>query len=346
MRFSSYSDDYNVFINEKLMEYLPASRIRSGNDIVFRCPICGDSLKNSLKKRGYYTPSKMIYHCFNCDVSLSGIKLLEILSGSNFSDLKTEYLRLKIKTESKNSKQNHKPFTQSNLSENPNGFSFSNIRNIIKPEWKHPLSDLAKEYLNSRKIFDSPFCKEKFFSYYDTKNNNEYILIPWVINGVEGYYQLNDFQKKDKFGRKYIFPKSDKLIYGLDNIDLSFPYIICFEGVYDSVFVKNGVCIGGKTLTKLQKEIIKKRYPKHQIVLGYDNDLPGFQSSLRAIKESDGNTKFFKWYSVDTKEKDINDLVLNSNNPKLFSEKSVVENLIISSIQMKMFCLEKKIKIK
>lgn len=49
---------------------------------------------------------------------------------------------------------------------------------------------------------------------------------------------------------KYIFPKDKKkLVAGLDNIDVSFPYIILLEGFYDSVFVKNGVCVGTKAVT-------------------------------------------------------------------------------------------------
>ena len=49
---------------------------------------------------------------------------------------------------------------------------------------------------------------------------------------------------------KYIFPKDmKKLMYGIDNIDISFPYIFLFEGVFDSVFVKNGIATGTKAVT-------------------------------------------------------------------------------------------------
>ena len=72
---------------------------------------------------------------------------------------------------------------------------------------------------------------------------------------------------------KYIFPKgTKKTIAGLDNIDVSFPYIIVFEGYYDSVFVKNGVCVGTKAITDYQLSLIKQRYPHHQIVISFDND--------------------------------------------------------------------------
>ena len=171
---------------------------------------------------------------------------------------------------------------------------------------------------------------------------NEYILIPWKINGIDAYYQINDFEHHDSLGRKYIFPsKKEKLIYGLDNIDLSFPYIICFEGVYDSLFIPNGIAIGGKSLTSLQHEIIMKRYPNHQIVLSFDNDKAGLDAMMKEIKKHPTEFKYFKWFDENTKEKDINDYVLKRNNTNQFKNKEFVKDLIVSPITMKMFLLQK-----
>lgn len=332
---SSFNDDYRLFINEKLMQYFPSNKIIRGDDVNFRCMLCGDSKKSSIKKRAHYSLSKGIFHCFNCDASMTGLKLLEYLSGSDFEQIKSEYIRMKVNIEG--GKQfNAVPL---NMSENKK-FNFNDLVQVVKQKWKTPLSDIAKEYLEKRMVLFSPFLKENFYSYF-AKNGLEYILIPWKINGVECYYQLNDFQKKDKYQRKYIFPKLEKPVYGLDNIDISFPYIICFEGVYDSLFVKNGICIGGKSLTDFQKEIIKKRYPKHQIVLSYDNDIPGFEAYMKIIKKNPNDFKFFKWFKTNTLEKDINDYVLKVKDPAVFSNNKKIEENIISSIQMKMFLMEK-----
>ena len=228
-----------------------------------------------------------------------------------------------------------------------NSLSSSNVgqikfKQIVKKEWKKPLSDKAKEYLNNRKVLSAPFLKNKFFSTYD-KDNNEYILIPWVLNGIEAYYQVNDFQKVDKFGRKYIFPKyKDKIVYGLDNIDLSWPYIICFEGVYDSLFVKNGIALGGKNLTAPQLNIIKTRYPKHQIVLSFDNDVPAFKATASVIRNNINDYKFFRWYDH-TKEKDINDYILAKNDVNCFTNPKELEKMIINSVEMKMHLIERGI---
>lgn len=336
----SYTNsDFISFINEKVWEYLPPSKIKIGNEIHVRCPICGDSKKNSRKKRGYFYLENGSYHCFNCGVSLSGMKLLEAIAGSNYEDILSEYRRMKMKTGGSLSSQMNVGIEQQNQL---SATSYLNsLHSIIKPQWKNPLSNAAIEYLENRKVLNAPFLKGKMYSVLD-KENNEYILIPWKMNGVDAYYQINDFEHHDSMGRKYIFPaKKEKLIYGLDNIDLSFPYIICFEGVYDSLFIPNAIAIGGKSLTKFQHEIVSKRYPNHQIVLSFDNDDAGLQAMMKEIKKHPTEFKYFKWFDETTKEKDINDYILKCGNVDAFKDKKRVESLIVSSISMKMFLLQK-----
>lgn len=172
---------------------------------------------------------------------MSGIKLLELLSGEDYAEIRKEYTRLFLKSGLKNSLS----CSYEIPSDEPSLFE---MKSVINPEWKNPLSDKAKEYLEKRKVLEAPFLSNPLYSCYSKSRTEEFILIPWVLNGCEAYYQVNDFLKQHSM--KYIFPKDKKkLIAGLDNIDLSFPYIICFEGFYDSVFVKNGVCLGTKAIT-------------------------------------------------------------------------------------------------
>jgi len=330
-------DDLKEFLAEKIWTFLPIGKKRQGSSIVTRCPICGDSKKNLSKKRGNYSIDKGVYHCFNCDVSMSGMQLLKTLSGSSFDDIKQEYRELKLKNLGKAVQSPIKQAVDENLS----GISYINqLHSIIKPTWKNDLSENARVYLDRRLVTKAPFLTDKLYSVYD-KEQNEYILIPWKINSVDAYWQINDFEHHDKLNRKYIFPKdSEKLIYGLDNIDLSFPYIICFEGVYDSLFVKNGVCIGGKSLTKLQKEIISSRYPKHQICLSFDNDKPGLTAMKKSIVEHPTDFKYFKWFDENTKEKDINDFVVAKNNVDFFTDAEKLKKMILSSASMKLYLVQ------
>lgn len=314
--------DFLQWLDEKVIENIPGKYKKSGKDINFRCPVCGDSKKSATKMRGHYYLQTHSFYCFNCDTALSGIKLLEYISGNDYNTLKAEYIKRKYKNHAKDSKIN--------FSTIPEKFTFNKLKNVIKEDWKTPLSAKAIDYLNSRLIFDAPYSNNlKLYSTYD-KQNREFILIPWVINGVSAYFQLNDFQHHSD--RKYIFPPcKDKLLFGLDNIDVSFPYIICFEGVYDSLFVKNGVAIGGKKLTLLQRVILKKRYPNHQIVLALDNDNAGKIAVLNQMKD-DPNIKYLIWYKdIKQKIKDINDYMLTTQDFMKFTDENYLKECMLTT---------------
>ena len=91
------SYEFRYYLREKILEYLPLPYIRVGEKIQLRCPICGDSKKSATKKRGWIYPDNS-YYCFNCSTGMSGIKFLEIISGSNYADIKREYARLFLKS--------------------------------------------------------------------------------------------------------------------------------------------------------------------------------------------------------------------------------------------------------
>lgn len=69
--------EYIQFLNDKVMEYLPADRVRVGNKVNFRCPLCGDSHKSATKKRGFYYLDNASFYCFNCSQGMSGIRFLQ-----------------------------------------------------------------------------------------------------------------------------------------------------------------------------------------------------------------------------------------------------------------------------
>jgi DNA primase len=101
------------------------------------------------------------------------------------------------------------------------------------------------------------------------------------------------------------------------------------------MFVKNGIAVGTKAITQTQIDLIKYRYPKHQIVISFDNDNAGI-SAMKKVVSSKHDFKFFNWFNSNTKEKDINDYILSKNNVNIFTNESLVEKLIVSKLTMKM----------
>lgn len=323
------SYEYKAFINEKVLEHLPHDRVRVGDKINFRCPLCGDSKKSATKRRGWYYLSTNSYFCFNCGTGMSGIKFLEALSGNSYDEIKHEYLRLFAK-----SKQD---FSLSAAFKAPTEEpSIFELKPLVKPEWKCALTPAAQAYLDSRLVTRAPFYDSHIYSWH-SKAGKEYILIPWQLNGVDAYYQLNDFQKHGSM--KYIFPKSEKkLVAGLDNVDASWPYILAFEGYYDSLFVKNGICTGTKAITDYQIKLIKERYPRHEICISFDNDESGIDSMIKLIKK-DCNFKFFRWFNEMTREKDINDYIKAHGDVNAFANEKSLEPMIQDRLVMKMWLI-------
>ena len=324
------SYEYIQFLDEKILEHLPRGFVRVGDKINIRCPLCGDSKKSEKKKRGWIYLKNASYYCFNCSQGMSGIKFLEFISGSSYENIRKEYTRLFLKSGLSNSLSSHFEIP----TREPTIFD---VKSIINPEWKNPLTEDAKKYLEDRKVLDAPFLQDPLYSCFNSRTKQEYILIPWVLNGTEAYYQINDFKKYGDI--KYIFPKGkQKLLAGLDNIDISWPYIICVEGFYDSVFVKNAVCVGTKAITDVQAKIIKDRYPKHQLVVSFDNDEAGLSAMAKLLRRN-ADVKYFKWFNSNTKEKDINDYILSHNDVNMFSEAAVLEKMIVDKLRMKMFLI-------
>ena len=325
--------DLRDFLLDRIIPHLPPGAVRSGDKYNFRCPFCGDSKRSMTKKRGFLYLSNATYHCFNCETDMNGFKFASALEGIDANELKKEYVRMKY---GRKRTPEISRFSASASGKKP----VPAFKQMVKPEWKKPLTEKARAYLDNRMVTSAPFLKEPLYSYI-AKNGAEYILIPWTFKGAEYYYQLNDFQRLNSSGMKYIFPKNSKKgVYGLDGIVTSFPFILLFEGVYDSMFVKNGVCIGGKSLSEYQKDMITSRFPRHQLVMCLDNDVPGLVSAGKNISKNP-SLKYFMWFSDSTKEKDINDLVLSRKDPKLFSDPDKVRRMIMDPILMKMFLVKR-----
>ena len=74
---------------------------------------------------------------------MSGIKLLQALSGQDYDDIKREYLKLYAKTGFAQTLSAHPPPGRQNIFD---------LKPAVKPEWKKPLTDSAKAYLAGRMV--------------------------------------------------------------------------------------------------------------------------------------------------------------------------------------------------
>lgn len=143
--------EFLSFLREKILENLPPTFNRVDGKFNGRCPFCGDSKKSTTKKRGWiYFNKDCSYYCFNCSTGMSGIKFLEAISGQAYPEIKREYTKL---------------FLKSGLSSNLSAVydipqyepKIFDVKPLVKPEWKNPLSDNAQQYLANRLVTKAPF---------------------------------------------------------------------------------------------------------------------------------------------------------------------------------------------
>jgi hypothetical protein len=249
----------------------------------FRCPYCGDSQKNKRKARGFlYTKGQdMFYKCHNCPESTNLSNFIKFIDPG----LHLEYLRESFAEKGKEFRDYSAPAQV--VEEKPK------VREYVEGELKCgtfisklPETHYAWVYLKQRGIFsDFLLANDLMF----TENMRDFIrenIDPNLENvPTDPHIVILIRNEKDKIvgcnGRslkpenpfsKYIKAKVNedvKLVYGLERLSTS-EKIYVFEGEFNSMFVDNGIAVGGvnnmlgiETFLGVNKE---------SVVLVIDND--------------------------------------------------------------------------
>jgi len=233
----------------------------------FSCPICGDSQKNKLKARGYVFKkgNDLFYRCHNCGIGTSLANLLKNLDTA----LHSEYVLERYKTGESGVKN------YSNVAISVPSPKFGRLQKskvFEHAEWINKLSPehFCLIYATKRLIPTQFYDKLLFTSHYKqfitslVPNHGKQLLddarlvIPFynVYNeliAVSGR-ALETSDKTLRYVTIRVKESDDKLIYGLDRVDLNKPVKIV-EGPIDSMFLSNCVASGDANLTLVAKDI-------------------------------------------------------------------------------------------
>lgn len=330
--------DLTPYMVDMIYELIPNIK-RQGNQLNFRCPICGDGKKKT-SRRGHFYLNEGTYYCWNggCpahDKGFSGLQFLSLITHKPQHELKTELIKRAGSFSNALIKETKPTQTIDNLFddliEKRNKNSTIN-NNILDSNWVD-LPKFIQKDIDKRKIYSAPFIKPGWQLYYDKKT--ERIVIPWT----DDYYQLRAVTKKqEKQSGKYLFPPEvEKPIFGLDKIDTSFKYLFLLEGVFDSIFVKNGLAVGSLTLSNKQKEILND-YKDYTIVYFMDNqykDKSSLDQTLKIAKEQPF-INLFIWPDKLKDFKDVNETVIfNDNLLKLWANEEFLKSRIFNGIKAK-----------
>ena len=305
--------ELNIYMAEMVYDYVPGVR-RIGDKLNFRCPICGDGHK-STSRRGWFYINSGSYYCWNagCEANesgMSGLAFLSRVSGKSIKEIKLELVKNAEKFIFKSKTLPPAP-SKSSAKPNANAAAKTAIDKIDFGIWTKDLPDFCEDYIKSRKLDKATFKPPWLDFMYDREEQR--IVIPWP----EGYYQERKlFASQDK-EPKYKFPKGvEKPVFGLDMLDLSFKYIFLLEGVFDSIWVKNGVAVGSLKMSSHQEEMMKKfKEEDYKLVWMPDNqyaDASSFEMTKK-ICTKDPYIDVFVWPKALKKFKDVNESVMKSD---------------------------------
>lgn len=251
---------------DMLSPRLPLFKWESPKMATCRCPICGDSKKKKLKKRGnfYQKDSETFtFKCFNCGVALSTQSLLKALD----KDLYDRYMYEKFQYNNQYKWYNHNQEKETvKLEKYYKGtHALSKLKSIAELEDSH----FAKLYCIKRKIpveywnllyytdnyiqwINENVSKDKFKF---KSEKDERLVIPFFTKGKMPFAFQGRYigEKTVEESLRYITINESQypLIYGLDRVNMDDP-INVVEGPIDSLFVKNCLAAAGSALKKVK----------------------------------------------------------------------------------------------
>lgn len=281
----------------------------------FRCNLCGDSESHKNKARAYIyeKQGKLLFHCHNCNVTMSVPNFVKAVDQNVYNEWQLEKI------------QNNKTPEQIDLETFVSKMKTPIFRKEGPLKGLKKVSQLSpdhrvKKFVDARRI-PNPyharlFCCPNFKQFTNNLVPNKFdeesvardetrLLIPFF----DKEKRLHAYQGRALGNSKVkyitiILDDSVPKLYGLDSVD--FDKTTCvFEGPIDSMFIPNSIATAGGDLVSAIGTLPNKQ----NIVVVYDNE-PRSKDTIKKLDKA-----IMQGYSVciwpdNLEHKDINDMVL------------------------------------
>lgn len=286
------------------------SKLPNGN-LNSCCPICKEGQSWGRKKRLYYFRDRGFLFCFNCNQSWSDLNWIKTVTGKTYSELIAEASQYSFIASN-----NTRTFFSSgaaqqsikNRSEDlPSDTITLNSESQKSYYANNEIVAKAEDFIKSRRLDKAVNVPKYGISLTDKIHKNR-VIIPFTdLNGRISFYQSRKLLDSDLMP-KYLSKKdSEKTVFGIDKVDLDYPYMFITEGPIDSCFIKNGVSLAGLKYTNAQIEQLSDFFA-HQKIWILDNDFrtnPTVMGQYEKLVD-DGETIFI-WPPEFNGVKDINE---------------------------------------
>ena len=316
-----YYDSMSLIIDSKFVRLL-SSRLRNfkqKKDYLwnFSCPFCGDSKKNLSKARGYVFAkgNNLFYSCHNCGEGTNVANLIKQVDPSLFQEYTLERY--------KEGKSNTSNFKATTLNIPPPRFDkLEKQKTFEYAEWCDKLESghFCLTYLQKRQIPQEYYSKLLFTSKYKQfidaliPNHGKQLIddARLIIPFYDAYNNLiavsgRALENSDKTLRYITIRTVDndnKLVYGMDKIDLNKPVKIV-EGPIDSLFLSNCIASSDANLSLTAKNILANNK-----VLIFDNE-PRNKEIVKMMQDAIKSGHDVVIWPNNIKVKDINEMVMS-----------------------------------
>lgn len=305
-----------LWLDHKYINLLSSRLERFGrvnaNTYRFRCPICGDSQKDTRKTRGYVYMRKgtLKFFCHNCNASMGLPWFIKTLDPT----LYTEYLKERMV------ENGHKDETQEFVDKMKTPVFIKNtglkdLKKISQLRADHPVKEYVTKRLIPTDTHYKLFLTMKFKAWVNTmlpekfedlENDEPRLIIPFLDKDKNLFgFQGRSFKKTGIRYITIILDEDKPKIFGLDTMDDT-KDIYMVEGPIDSLFLPNGIAsAGGDLISPLQQLDVHKS----KFVVVYDNEPRNKETIKKIEKAIDSGYRVCIWPTV-LEQKDINDMVL------------------------------------
>lgn len=273
------------------------------------CPVCREGNSWGKKKRLFYFPHKQQIYCHNCNQGWSPVNWVKQVCDMTFREIQAEVL----------SGETDKPEINIEYISN----SFVERKSLTLPEdsinlfdkeqvlfyKKNKIIRTALSIIKARNIHKAiNKCDALYVSLTDFVHKNRLCIPFYDLNGKIIFYQTRKLVKDES--PKYLSKMyEEKSVFGIDKIDVSFPYIFILEGPIDAMFIKNGVAVCGTSMTQKQQKQLQQ-FPTHRLIWCLDNQNLDKTSKEKTGKLIQNGWDVFKW-PISLGYKDLNELCVN-----------------------------------
>ena len=303
---------YLMLISSRLEKF----KRKSGNVFNFRCPICGDSETHKNKTRGYIydKKGKSLFHCHNCNATMSLSNLIKSVDQPLYNEMQLE----KLRGEKTPEQTDLESFVEK--MKKPMFMKSGPLKGLKKVSQLSP-DHRVKKLVDARKIptpyhaklFSCPNFKNFTNSLVPNKFEKESLerdetrlLIPFFdanknVHAYQGRAVGNSAVKYITI----ILDDSVPKVYGLDTVNFNKPVYVT-EGPIDSMFIDNSIATAGGDLVSALGSLHSS---KSSMVIVYDNE-PRSRDTIKKLDKAIMQGYNIVIWPENLEHKDINDMVL------------------------------------